>query len=101
VLFRRDMVSVINTYTCVFVLDQDVKYFSYKTVLESCKNTSVGDRFSSVQSLSHVRLSAIPESNLTWSSELNSPIPVHLSLLIPRMSTFTLAISCLTTSNLP
>ena len=25
----------------------------------------------------------------------------HLSLLIPRMSTFTLAISCLTTSNLP
>ena len=26
---------------------------------------------------------------------------MHLSLLIPRMSTFTLAISCLTTSNLP
>ena len=26
---------------------------------------------------------------------------VHLSSLIPRMSTFTLAISCLTTSNLP
>ena len=33
--------------------------------------------------------------------KLNSPISVHLSLLIPRMSTFTLAISCLTTSNLP
>ena len=26
-------------------------------------------------------------------SELNSPIPVHFSSLIPRMSTFTLAIS--------
>ena len=39
-----------------------------------------------------------PES---LSSELNSPIPVHFSSLIPRMSTFTLAISCLTTSNLP
>ena len=25
-----------------------------------------------------------------WSSELNSPIPVHFSSLIPRMSTFTL-----------
>ena len=37
---------------------------------------------------------------LEWSSELNSPIPVHFSSLIPRMSTFTLAISCLTTSNL-
>ena len=33
--------------------------------------------------------------------ELNSPIPVHFSLPIPKMSTFTLAISCLTTSNLP
>ena len=28
-------------------------------------------------------------------------ILVHFSLLIPRLSTFTLAISCLTTSNLP
>ena len=34
-------------------------------------------------------------------TELNSPIPVHFSSLIPRMSTFTLAISCLTTPNLP
>ena len=34
-------------------------------------------------------------------SELNSPIPVHLSSLIPRMSMSTLVISCLTTSNLP
>ena len=35
------------------------------------------------------------------SSELNSAILVHFSSLIPRMSMFTLAISCLTTSNLP
>ena len=33
--------------------------------------------------------------------ELNLPIPVHFSSLIPKMSIFTLAISCLTTSNLP
>ena len=33
--------------------------------------------------------------------ELKSPIPVHLSSLIPRMSTFTLVIYCLTTFNLP
>ena len=33
------------------------------------------------------------KANWKWSSELNSPIPVHFSLLIPRMSTFTLAIS--------
>ena len=36
-----------------------------------------------------------------WSSDLNSPIPVHFSSLIPRMSMFTLAISCLATSNFP
>ena len=34
-------------------------------------------------------------------TELDSPIPVHFSSLIPRMSMFTLAISCLTTCNLP
>ena len=32
---------------------------------------------------------------------LNSPILVHFSVLIPKMLMFTLAISCLTTSNLP
>ena len=32
---------------------------------------------------------------------VKSTIPVHLPLLIPRMSMFTIAISCLTTSNLP
>ena len=37
---------------------------------------------------------------LNW-TELNSPIPVHFSSLIPNMSMFTLAISCSTTSNLP
>ena len=37
----------------------------------------------------------------TWSSELNLSIPVHFSSLTPKMSMFTLAISYLTTSNLP
>ena len=36
-----------------------------------------------------------------WSSELNSPILVHLSSLIPKMLMFTLAISCVTTYNFP
>ena len=33
--------------------------------------------------------------------EFNSPIPVHLSSLIPKMTMFSLGIYCLTTSNLP
>ena len=61
----------------------------------------------------HFRLSSWPwwllhyfwgiptRSSRSWSSELNSPIPVHLILLIPRMLTLTFAISCLTPSNLP
>ena len=39
--------------------------------------------------------------DITQPSELNSLIPVHFSSLIPKISMFTLAISCLTTSNLP
>ena len=31
------------------------------------------------------------ETPILWSSELNLLIPVHFSLLIPKMSTFTLA----------
>ena len=37
----------------------------------------------------------------TRSSELNSPIPIYFSLLIPRMLMFVLTISCLTISNFP
>ena len=40
-------------------------------------------------------------SKLLLLSELNPPIPVQFSFLIPKISTFTLAISCLTSSNLP
>ena len=38
--------------------------------------------------------------NIKWPSELNSPIPIHFSSLSLKMSMFTLAISCLTMSNL-
>ena len=44
---------------------------------------------------------AIAFSEIKWSSELNSPIPIDFSSLIPTMSMFTLAISCVTTWNLP
>ena len=38
---------------------------------------------------------------MQWFSEFNFLIPVYFSSLIPKMSMFTLAISCLTTSNVP
>ena len=42
-----------------------------------------------------------PQQQIQWSSELYSPIPLHFSSLISKMSMFSLAISCLTTSNFP
>ena len=40
-----------------------------------------------------------PQQQIQQSSELKLPIPVHFNSLIPRMSMFTLAISCSTASN--
>ena len=51
--------------------------------------------------LLHFFWDSCPQWWIQWSSELNSPIPVHFSSLISNMSMFPLAISCLTTSNLP
>ena len=61
------------------VLDSFVDYDGYSISFKGCLPT-VGDKMV---------------------SELNSSIPVHFSSLIPKMPMFTLAISCLTTSNLP
>ena len=53
------------------------------------------------QEMARVNVDILGISELKWTGmgEFNSDD--HFSSLIPRMSTFTLAISCLTTSNLP
>jgi len=61
------------------ILDSFVDYDGYSISFKGCLPT-VGDKMV---------------------SELNSPIQVHFSSLIPKMLMFTLAVSCLTTSNLP
>ena len=38
---------------------------------------------------------------MEWSAKLNSPVAVHFSQLIPKMSVFSLVISCSISSNLP
>ena len=50
-----------------------------------------------IRSMNQGKLEVVKEEM----ARVNTDIPVHFSSLIPRMSTFTLAISCLTTSNLP
>ena len=73
----------------------------HSVVFETASKYCISDSFVDYDGYSISSKGFLPTVVDKWSSELNSPIPVHLSLLIPRMLTFTLAISYLTTSNLP
>ena len=69
-------------------------------VFEIASNYCISDSFVDLDGYAISSEGFLPAVVDKWSFELNSPISVHFSSLIPRMSTFTLAISCLTTSNL-
>ena len=85
----------------------DIEWFALETnrdnsvVFEIASKYCISDSFVDFDGYSISSKGFLPTVVDIWSSELNSPIQVHLSLLIPRVSMFTLAISCLTTSNLP
>ena len=55
------------------------------------------------QEMARMNINILEVSELKWMGvgELNLPILVHFSSLIPKLLMFILAISCLTTSNLP
>ena len=88
----------------------DIEWFALETkrdhsvIFETASKYCVSDSFVDYVGYSissKVFLPTVVDTMEITHSDVNSPIPVHFSLLIPRMSTFTLAISCLTTSNLP
>ena len=70
-------------------------------VFEIASNYCISDSFVDLDGYAISSEGFLPAVVDKWSFELNSPISVHFSSLIPRMSTFTVAISCLTNSNLP
>ena len=86
---------------------RDIEWFDlemnrdHSVVFETASEYCVLDLFVDYMATPFLLSDSCPQQQIRWSSELVSPIPVHFSLLIPRMSTFTLAISCLTISNLP
>ena len=83
-------------------MNQDHSSFNQDQVVsEVVSKYCISDSFVYYDGYSISSKANLPTIVVKWSSELNSPIPVHFSSLIPRMSVFTLAISCLTTSNLP
>ena len=73
----------------------------HSVVFEIASKYCILDSFVDYEGYSISAKGFLPTLVDIWSSELNSPIPVHFSSLIPKMSMFTLAISCLTTFNLP
>ena len=73
----------------------------HSVVFEIASKCCISDSFVDYDDYSISSKGFLPTVVGIRSSELNSPIPVHLSSLIPKMLMFTLAISYLTTSNLP
>ena len=73
----------------------------HSVIFESAPKYCISDPFVDNEGYSISFKGSVPTVVNILSSELNSPIPVHFSSLIPRMLTFTLAISYSTTSNLP
>ena len=85
----------------------DIEWFALETnrdhsvVFEIASKCFISDSIVDYEGYSISFKGLLPTVVDIMSFELNSPIPVHFSSLIPKMSTFTLAISCLITSNLP
>ena len=73
----------------------------HSVVFEIASKYYIQDSFVDNDGYSISSKDSCPQQQIYWSSELNSPIQVHFSQLIPKMSMFTLARPCLTTSNLP
>ena len=84
----------------------DVEWFALETsrdhfvAFEIASKYCISDFFVDYDGYSISSKGFLPTVVDIMSSELNSPIPVHFSSLIPEVL-LTLAISCLTTSKLP
>ena len=70
-------------------------------IFEIASKYCISDSFVDYDGYSICSEGFLPTVVDTWSSELNSPIPVHFSSLIPKISMLTFPISCFTSSNLP
>ena len=70
-------------------------------VFETASKYCISDSYVDYDSYSIFSKGFLPTVVDIMASELKSHIPVHFSSMIPKMSTFTLVISCLTTFNFP
>ena len=73
----------------------------YSVIFEVAPKYCISDSFVDYEVYSISSMGFLPIVVDGNGHELNSLIPVYLSLLIPRMSMFIHTISCLTVSNFP
>jgi len=73
---------------------------NHSVIFETVPKSCITDSFVEAEGYSVSFKGFLPQEDIR-SYELNSPIAIHFCSLILKMSMFTLAISCLTTSNLP
>ena len=73
----------------------------HSVIWEIASKYCILDSFVNCEGFSISSKGFLPTEVNVGSSELNLPILVHFSSLIPKMLMFTLVIFCLTTSNLP
>ena len=91
---------------CIDLHCCDIERFSLETnsdhsvIFEIAPNYCISDSSVDYEGFSISSKGFLPTVVDIMASELNSHIPVHFSSMIPKMSTFTLVISCLTTFNL-
>ena len=79
---------------------RDIEWFALETKRDHSVIFEIASKYCISDSFVDYDGYSISSKGFLPTTELNSPIPVHFSSLIPRMSMFTLAISCLATSNL-
>ena len=106
-LHRTIQLQLLQYYSWGIDLEYcDIEWFALETnrdhsVFETAPKYCISDSLVDYEGYSISSKGFLPAVVDILASELNSPIPVHFCSLIPKMSMFTLAISCLIIYNLP
>ena len=103
-LTLASLILVVGAQTCITVILNGLPWKQTEIIVSFLRlqpSTAFWTFLLTMRATPFILRDSFPQQQIQWSSELNSPIPVHLSSLIHKVSMFTLGISCLITFNLP
>ena len=95
--------NLLTSNFCIPVpyIEKDIFFgCQFQKVLQVFPSTAFQTLLLTMMATPFILRDSCPQEQISWSSELYSPIPVLFISLIPKILMFTLAISSLTTSNL-